>query len=299
MSTPRASSGVLAGLLDFILLAGTGVASWWLVDIAVPPEWCAGGRWDASFVIALLPLFCARFLAPPQGRVQWMQRALLVGCVAVATVAAVMAARLIAGCTDVEGRVGGLVVLPHFVTGTGIGLVAVAAWFLLSARLPGAGGAGAAAYPDVAGPAMASVAAISGGVLLVVVWPELLHAGAAALLDGYCPARGLNNFMYVMTAIVLARALRHGGRAAWRPIAKAALAAFAAVSVADVTAGLAIACPPMGEYLTPGPRLLGIAIMSVGFAVASVPLLRLSEKYRREAEARGKGESSDGDTEAV
>ena len=282
------SNWFLDGLFDFALLAGTGVGVWWLVDLAVPAEWCAGGRWDAVFLFALLPLFFARFMKPPQGRVRWMQGALLAACAAVATSAAVMAGRLIAGCTDVEGRVGGLVVLPHFAAGMGIGLIAATAWFLLAARLPAVEGEGAETYPDGAGRAFVAVAAISSGILFVIAWPELVDAAATALLGGYCPNSGPSNILYILILILLGRALSDGGRPAYRAVALTGLAAIAIMSTADILAGLAITCPPAGEDHPIGLRLLRGVIKGVGFGFAAVPLLRLSAKYQREAGSRSK-----------
>ena len=57
--------------------------------------------------------------------------------------------------------------------------------------------------PEIAGQAIANVAALLGALLFVVAYPDLLDAAAAALLGGYCPGPGAGNILYLLPLMLL------------------------------------------------------------------------------------------------
>lgn len=282
MSKPYTSDGVLVGLVDFVLLAGVGLGAWWLVDAAVPAAWCGGGRWDGIFLFVLMALIFGRYMRPPDGRAVWPRSALLAGCAAVATPAAVMAGRLIAGCTDAEGTVSVWVMLPHILAGPGIGLATVATYLLLARRLPAAEGKPPAGEAGSVGRETAYIAALLGGVLFAVAYPHFLDAAATALLGGYCPDVGGNSILYAVALVLLIGALRDGGRPGYRAVALAGLAAIASMSAADLLAGLLVSCPTAGDELPPGQWLLRRGVEVAGFAAAMVLIMRARGGHRPE-----------------
>lgn len=283
-------------LADFVLLAVVGVGVWWLFDAAVPASWCAGGRFDIDFIYPLFALVLGCGLGPARGRRPGPRRILLAICAAVTTVASVLAGRLIAGCSDIEGEVSTLDTLPHFLSSTGIGLLVLTAYLMLARLLPasedaiesGRPSAGAAALSAI--PSVALVAMILCAAQLIFTVPDLLEDVAAARFDGYCPYAPGARFLYFLALLPLAGVARQDSPArVYGAIALTGLAAIALMSAAEVLSGLLVACPPTDGHLHVGRWFLKLGVILAGVIPAGMLCVRLENRYRRPDGETGAG----------
>lgn len=275
------SNWFLAALLDLALLAGAGVGAWWLFDAVVPAAWCGGGRWDGVFLFTLGLLFVGRNEGPAWGRRPWPRRALMVSCAAVATPVAVMVARSIADCGDIEGKVTVWIMLPQFLAGLSIGLVTLAAYFLLAKRLPATENRKKwrTKEPKGVGGIIAGTGAIMAIVLFLVLLPDLREDAAMALFDGYCPDPDADSIMYFVVFLLMAGRMKGGGWRAWRTAGLVGLAAIALVSVGYILPGLVLPCRLAGEDPTTGQWLLKSGIELASIALAVILIMRVRNRH--------------------